>query len=109
MLFPSQVLWVLGKGYANLNKEMLLITISSCLAMLAGVTYSVLVSRGWIIKPVINLTINILFQLLLVVTMDLSKTTNVLMFSIVDFLLAFIILITYFIYKVSKLPKQAVS
>jgi len=108
MLFPAQVLWVLGKGYTNLNKEMLLITISSCLAMLAGVTYSVLVSRGWIIKPVINLTINILFQVLLVVTMDLSKTTNVLMFSIVDFLLAFIILITYFIYRVSKLPKPTV-
>ncbi|WP_121809982.1 MATE family efflux transporter [Mucilaginibacter kameinonensis] len=109
MLFPAQVLWILGKGYSNLNTEILLLTISSCLTMLAGVTYSVLVSRGWIIKPVINLSVNILFQLILVVTMDLSKTTNVLMFSIVDFLLAFVILIIYFIYRVSKLPKQSIS
>jgi len=109
MLFPAQVLWILGKGYSNLNTEILLLTISSCLTMLAGVTYSVLVSRGWIIKPVINLSVNILFQVILVVTMDLSKTTNVLMFSIVDFLLAFVILIIYFIYRVSKLPKPAVS
>lgn len=107
VLFPSQVLWVLGKDYVNLNQEILLITISACLAMLAGVTYNVLVSRGWIIKPVINLSINILFQILLIATMDLSKTTNVLMFSIVDFLLAFVILITYFIYKVYKLPAEA--
>ncbi|WP_114937391.1 polysaccharide biosynthesis protein [Mucilaginibacter endophyticus] len=109
MLFPAQVLWILGKGYSNLNKEILLLTISSCLTMLAGVTYSVLVSRGWIIKPIINLSVNILFQLILIVTMDLSKTTNVLMFSIVDFLLAFVILIIYFIYRVSRLPKPAVS
>jgi len=109
MLFPAQVLWILGKGYSNLNTEILLLTISSCLTMLAGVTYSVLVSRGWIIKPVINLSVNILFQVILVVTMDLSKTTNVLMFSIVDFLLAFVILIIYFIYRVSKLPKPTVS
>lgn len=109
MLFPTQVLWILGKGYSNLDKEILLLTISSCLNMLAGVTYSVLISRGWIIKPVINLSVNILFQLILIVTMDLSKTTNVLMFSIVDFLLAFVILIIYFIYRVSRLPKPTVS
>ena len=102
-IFPSQILQILGKGYLNLNTEMLLITISSCLAMLAGVTYSVVVSRGWILKPVINISINILFQLVLIFTLDLSKTRNVLIFSIVDFLVGYIIILVYFLYRVFKL------
>jgi O-antigen/teichoic acid export membrane protein len=103
IIFPSQILQILGKGYLNLNTEMLLITISSCLAMLAGVTYSVVVSRGWILKPVINISINILFQLVLIFTLDLSKTRNVLIFSIVDFLVGYIIILVYFLYRIFKL------
>ncbi|MDB5138665.1 MAG: polysaccharide biosynthesis protein [Mucilaginibacter sp.] len=106
--FPTQILWVLGKGYFGLNTEVLLITISSCLVMLAGITYSVMVARGWIIRPIINISINIIFQIILLLTMDLSKTKNVLMFSIVDFLLAYIILIIYFIYRLYKLNKNIV-
>jgi O-antigen/teichoic acid export membrane protein len=106
MIFPTQVLWVLGKDYMNLNTEVILITISSCLAMMAGVTYYAVVSRGWILKPIINISINILFQVILVFTMDLSKTKNVLLFSIVDFLLAYIIIFIYFFYQVYQIKNK---
>jgi len=103
MIFPSQILWVLGKDYANLHTEIILMAVSSSLSMLSSVTYFTLVSRGWIIRPVINISINILFQLILVFTMNLSKTKNVLMFSIVDFLVSYIILWIYFIYRINRL------
>jgi O-antigen/teichoic acid export membrane protein len=100
MIFPNEVLWILGSGYGGLKTEVLMITISSCLAMLAGITYTIVVSRGWVLKPSINITINVLFQLVLIFTMDLSKTKNVLMFSIVDFLVGYIIILIYFFYQI---------
>jgi O-antigen/teichoic acid export membrane protein len=103
MTFPSQILWILGSGYANLKTEIVLMAISSCLAMLSSVTYFTMVSRGWIIKPVINISINILFQVILIFTMDVSKTKNVLLFSIVDFLVSYLILWIYFFYRIQLL------
>ncbi|HEY4326583.1 MAG TPA: polysaccharide biosynthesis protein [Mucilaginibacter sp.] len=106
--FPAQVLWILGKEYTNLKLEILLMAISSCMAMLTGVTYSVIVSRGWIIKPAIYISINILLQLILVLNVDLSKTSNVLLFSIVDFSASYIILIVYFVFKIYRLKTKVI-
>ncbi len=103
LIFPTQVLWVLGKDYANLNIEVLLITISTCLGMLAGVTYSSLVSRGWIIRPIIYISVNILFQVILMFTMDLSKAKNVLLFSIADFSAGYLIIMGYFFYRINQI------
>jgi O-antigen/teichoic acid export membrane protein len=102
-LFPTQLLWILGNGYKGLTKEIFLITISSCLAMVSGVTYAVLVARGWVIKSAIYVPINLTFQLILILTMNLSKTRNVLLFSIADFSMGFFILIIYFIYCILKM------
>ncbi|GAA4316652.1 hypothetical protein GCM10023149_13770 [Mucilaginibacter gynuensis] len=109
ILFPNQILMVLGKQYANLTTEVILISISSCLAMILGVTYSAITARGWILKPVLNIAINILFQLILILTMDLSKTKNVLMFSIVDFIVSYIILIIFFFYQVTRIKPATVN
>jgi O-antigen/teichoic acid export membrane protein len=105
--FPSQVLYVLGKDYAGLNAEVILISISSCLSMLLGVTYSLQVSRGWILRPLVNITINILFQLGLIFTMDLSKTTNVLMFSIIDYIVSYVIVMIFFFYNINSIKKNS--
>lgn len=103
IFFPSQILWILGKNYRGLNVEVLMLTISACLSMLAGVTYSATVCRGWILKPIINIPVNIAFQVILVFTLDLSKTVDVLMFAIIDFLVGYIIILIYFIYKVNHI------
>lgn len=107
-VFPAQILWLLGKDYKGLTVEVIMISISAALAMISGVTYSAMIARGWIIKSVIYVPVNICFQILLVLFLDLSKTTNVLIFSIIDSLLGFIILIIYFIYCFNKL-KRAVT
>jgi O-antigen/teichoic acid export membrane protein len=105
VMFPNQILYVLGKDYAGLSAEVILISISSCLSMLLNVSYSLLVARGWILKPVLNISINILFQLVLIFTMDLSKTTNVLMFSIIDYIVSYVIVMIFFFYKINSIKK----
>jgi O-antigen/teichoic acid export membrane protein len=105
VLFPAQILLILGKEYNDLTAEVVLIAISSCMAMVLSVTYSLLVARGWILRPWLNIPINILFQLIFVFTMDLSRTTNVLKFSIIDYSVSYIIVVIFFFYQINKIKK----
>lgn len=104
-LFPHQVLFILGKSYATLNKEVVLSTVSGCIAMMVGIVYSLGVARGWIISPVISISISILAQVLLISLFDLSNTTNVLWYSVINALLGFVMYGGYFIYRVIKLRR----
>ena len=105
-LFPSQILFILGKNYQGLNIEVLLISISGCIGMAAGVIYSLSVSRGLILPPVINISISIILQLILVYFMDLSDTKSVLIFSIINVSLSASMGIIYFFYKIFNAKKS---
>lgn len=80
--FPSQILWILGKNYSGLQKELLLSVFSSCIGLTSGLTYSLIASRGWIINPAIGIPINIIFTVGAVYVMDLSSLEGVLKLSI---------------------------
>jgi len=99
MIFPAQILSVLGKSYSGLNTEIILITISSCLSLCAGITNSISLSRGWVISPMVSIGISILTQVMLLFILDLSETKNVLIFSIINYLIAYLMLLIYFIGK----------
>jgi hypothetical protein len=96
-IFPSQVLLLLGKNYSNLTAEIVLMTISGCISMAGGITYSMSVARGKIIPPSLNISINILSQVILIYFLDLSKITNIILFSIANSGIAYILMIIYFI------------
>lgn len=102
-LFPSQVLWILGKEYANLTNEVVLITIGSSLSLISGITFGLSTSRGLILPPVVNIFGNILIQLTLITILDLSTTKGVLTFSIVNSTSAFCMLLIYYIFRVSQI------
>lgn len=99
--FPKQVLFVLGKGYGNLSMELLLVSISGCIVMISGIVYSLSNSRGWIIPPVLHISVSIVAQLILIYFMDLSQLTNVLMFSIFNAGLTLLMFCGYFFYRVT--------
>jgi O-antigen/teichoic acid export membrane protein len=96
-IFPSQVLLLLGKNYSNLTAEIVLMTISGCISMAGGITYSMSVARGKIIPPALNISINILSQVILIYFLDLSKITNIILFSIANSGIAYLLMIIYFI------------
>jgi hypothetical protein len=101
-VFPTQVLYILGKNYGDLHEEILLITISGCIGMVGGITYSLSVARGWILPPTVHISVSIIAQALLIYFMDLSDTTNVLMFSIINVGIGLIMSSFYFFYRVLK-------
>ncbi|MCF4102177.1 polysaccharide biosynthesis protein [Gillisia sp. M10.2A] len=81
-VFPSQVLWILGKDYSYLQYELILSIIGSCTGLLAGALFGLFTSRGWAIKPYISIPLSILSLVLGAVIFDVSNLRGVLMFNI---------------------------
>ncbi|WP_207534028.1 polysaccharide biosynthesis protein [Desertivirga arenae] len=99
-MFPGEVLLILGHNYQGLNLEVILMTVSSCIAMMGGLSYTLTNARGWVLPPALHIMGNIGVQVLLLALMDLSNTKNVLIYSIIVTLTGFVMLFGFFIYKV---------
>jgi len=81
-LFPSEVLWILGKDYSNLQQELVLNVIGSCLSLIAGIAFTLFTSRGWAINPIISIPISLLSIVVAVMFMDVSSLKGVLLLNI---------------------------
>jgi O-antigen/teichoic acid export membrane protein len=81
-LFPSEVLWILGKDYSNLKQELVLNVIGSCLSLIAGIAFNLFTSRGWAINPIISIPISVLSIVAGVMFMDVSSLKGVLLLNI---------------------------
>lgn len=102
-IFPSQILWVLGENYSNLKLEILLNIMASCISLIAGVCFSLNISRGWIINPAVYISLNLLFIIMGVAFFDVSTLRGVFIFNIFIGLLDVIIYIIYTFYKIRLL------
>lgn len=80
--FPSQILWILGKGYNGLPYELLLSVISSCIGLLGGIVFSLYSSRGWAMSPIVLISINLIAIILFATLLDLSSLEGALFFNI---------------------------
>ncbi len=93
--FPQQFLWILGKSYENLSKELILIILSSCVGLLASTTGNLLGSRGWFINPLIIIGLNIVCLLFSAYVFNISQITGILNYNLLLGVLSYIITISY--------------
>lgn len=103
-LFPGLVLSVLGKNYASLTREVVIVMLGGCISMMAGIVYNLLLSRAWVIHPAIMIGVNLITQIVLMLSLKLSKMENVLWFSAIGSLVTFLTLSIYFIYRARTDP-----
>lgn len=96
--FPGPITAVLGSKYAGLDKEVFLMTISSCLALVSGSAYKVSSTRGIIPRPIVLIPFLIGVQILFFILVDYSKVQGALLFSIFTYLAAWLFRIIYFFY-----------
>lgn len=93
-LFSDVILWVFGEEYYGLNYELLLVAIANGLSLMIGVSSQLTVSRGWYLKPLYLISLNLLSTIFCIVYLDLSTLEGVLYFNIivasVHYLLMFI-------------------
>jgi len=58
-LFSTQILWVLGKQYADLETEVVLMMVGKCIALVASSAFLLCTSRGWVINPLVSIPLSI--------------------------------------------------
>jgi O-antigen/teichoic acid export membrane protein len=81
-IFSSEVLWILGKQYSDLNKELTLSVAGSCLGLIASCSFSLSTSRNWIINPILFIGVNVSAIFLGILLINIRTLTGVLIFNI---------------------------
>jgi hypothetical protein len=81
-LFPVPILWVLGPSYANLKNEMVLNIAGSCVALIAGSSFSLYTHRGWAIKPIILIPASIAAIAICAALIDISTLRGILLLNL---------------------------
>ena len=105
-MFPSQILWVLGKEYSELRDALLLSIIGGCIGLASGAVFSLTSARGWLLNPVVLITYNLLVIIIGVLVLDVSTLEGILLLNIVIGSSQIVILIGFFIYKLFKVTDQ---
>jgi O-antigen/teichoic acid export membrane protein len=77
-LAPDLFLLLLGKHYAGLRRELLLVVASAGVTLLGGYTVNVNLARSWTRWQVPTLSVEIVVQVILIAVLPLSTTAGVL-------------------------------
>ncbi|MEO6221212.1 MAG: polysaccharide biosynthesis protein [Ginsengibacter sp.] len=101
-MFSSQILWLLGSPYFGLNKELVLMTISSCLSLLYGAAFLLGTYRSWVINPVIFISVSIITTICAVLAMDVSSLQNIIILNIFVTLTQLLMLTLFNIIKIFR-------
>jgi O-antigen/teichoic acid export membrane protein len=81
-LFPSPLLWLLGPQYMNLTDLVWLAVLAAGVPSLAGLLYSLNINKGWIPPAAIVIPAEILTQIVLCLSFDLSSVRGILIIAV---------------------------
>lgn len=104
-LFPAEVLWILGKDYSDLKQELVLSIIGSCLSLIAGLSFHLSSSKGWVINPLLSIFINITSIIIGLTVIDISTLNGVLTFNILIAGSQLVMHVLYGLIKIMRLLK----
>lgn len=103
-IFSDQILWLLGDNYLNLNHELILYLIGSCIVMLTGIIFSLGSSRGWILNPYLYIIASIVSIIIGVMIFNISSLIGILMFNI---FISSIQALIYLIYTLIRIKRDS--
>jgi O-antigen/teichoic acid export membrane protein len=81
-IFSKEILWILGNQYKNLNKELFLYTISSCIMLISSCSLNLYLSKGWIISPAPLIILSLFSTIFIGLLSDLDSLVGLLFFNI---------------------------
>ena len=96
--FPGELLWILGKQYAHLKNEVLLIVLSSVTQSFGSILWSINATKAWTQYTWLFIPIIITTQVLLIVFLNISTVRGVILFNLFSILPA-LFLNFYMTYK----------
>jgi hypothetical protein len=103
-LLSTPILWVLGKQYANLTPELVLMMVGKCLSLVASLTFLLCTSRGWVINPLVSIPISLLSIGLGILCINITTLQGI--FKL-DILVAAVQLLMHIVYGLSRIRQLA--
>lgn len=101
-IFSYQILWILGDEYKNLDDELILSMAASCINLLAGISFFLYSSKGWIIKPIVTIAIGVTPIVLGILLFDCSTLKGVLKLNILTASFSFFLHLVYGYRKITN-------
>jgi len=80
--FSSEILWILGDNYSGLSYQLVLLMLGTCLSFIVGASHYLCTSRGWVLKPVISIPINIASIIVGATILDITSLEGILFLNI---------------------------
>jgi hypothetical protein len=102
-LFSKQILYILGANYSSLTFPLVISAIAGCISLLGSNALSLCLSRGWVINPIISISLSILAFVIGVLTFDVHTIVGITKLNIVIALNQLITYTTYCIIKMKRL------
>ncbi|MFT3919789.1 polysaccharide biosynthesis protein [Cloacibacterium sp.] len=103
IIFSDQLLWILGNNYKNLNNELLLSIIASIINLFIGLFASFTYSKGWIVNPILEISISILSIFLGIFLFEINTLKGVLLFTIFINIIKAILFFNYLLIKIFQI------
>jgi O-antigen/teichoic acid export membrane protein len=108
-LFPSEMLWILGKNYAGLQTELLLYVADSCLGIIWGSAYILGTTRGWNIHPAFSISVSICAIACGVMLINVSTVRGVLFLNLFVSIIQVCMYGSYTLIKIIKMKPPVYS
>ena len=108
-VFSSQILWVLGSHYSGLDKELVLMAISSCLSLLYGASFLLGTYRSWVINPAFFIGVSLSTTILAILALDTSTLENIIILNIIVTFIEVIMLMVFNVWKMIKIKSDEVT
>ncbi len=100
-LFGREILWVLGKQFGGLNKELTLAFAASCAALLSASTNQLLSARGIVVPPLLLISSSGAAQIGLAFVLPLHQVAGVLLYGIFTSLTIYLLRLIYFAFNMA--------
>ncbi|MDQ6609175.1 MAG: polysaccharide biosynthesis protein [Bacteroidota bacterium] len=108
-IFSDQILWILGTNYKGLNKELVLMVISSCLGLFYGASFLLGTYRSWVINPILFISISLITTIWAILIMDISSLQNIIILNIIVGVVEFTMLMIFNIMKIMRIGNANVK
>jgi hypothetical protein len=104
---PDPFIWLLGPQYTNMRGLIWLVMLSSGTGSLAGAVFNLNTIKGWIPPAIVTIPVEIVTQIVLILTLDVSKLVNVLIFSGLSAIPPAVILTIMLLRRIGMEPEDA--
>jgi hypothetical protein len=102
-VFPRQFIYILGGQYSHLQTEGILMAISTVLGAIDGLTWTLNITRAWIIPPLQFFAFDITLLVVLIHYLDMSTVRGVLLLSILSTIPSIAWAITFGLLQIRRL------